>query len=158
MRSPRVRRQRERVVRFEEAPNREGGRIESNVEGGGPSKLKVRENRSRGMNLPLLLAAHLLRNKNGQPLQSSLTFIYGGHQPLNNTGGNLPPKDTHLSHHAQPFIPSSLHPSNGFIPAHIEDYPLPEGLKMPSRIGSYDGKGDPDNYFHLFEGAIRMQK
>nr|GEW74872.1 hypothetical protein [Tanacetum cinerariifolium]GEX00487.1 hypothetical protein [Tanacetum cinerariifolium] len=40
----------------------------------------------------------------------------------------------------------------------IEDYPLPDGLKMPSYIGSYDGKGDPDNFMHLFEGAIRMQK
>ncbi|GKB84306.1 reverse transcriptase domain-containing protein [Tanacetum coccineum] len=29
---------------------------------------------------------------------------------------------------------------------------------MPSHIGSYDGKGDPDNFLHLFEGAIRMQK
>ncbi|GJR25030.1 reverse transcriptase domain-containing protein [Tanacetum coccineum] len=40
----------------------------------------------------------------------------------------------------------------------IEDYPLPDGLKMPSHIGSYDGKGDPDNFLHLFEGAISMQK
>ncbi|GJT62132.1 reverse transcriptase domain-containing protein [Tanacetum coccineum] len=29
---------------------------------------------------------------------------------------------------------------------------------MPSHIASYDGKGDPDNLLHLFEGAIRMQK
>ncbi|GJV94707.1 hypothetical protein Tco_1546284 [Tanacetum coccineum] len=40
----------------------------------------------------------------------------------------------------------------------IEEYPLPDGLKMPSYVRSYDGKGDPDNYFHLFKGAIRMQK
>ncbi|GKC31153.1 reverse transcriptase domain-containing protein [Tanacetum coccineum] len=40
----------------------------------------------------------------------------------------------------------------------IEDYPLPNGLKMPSHIGSNDGKRDPDNFLHLFEGAIRMQK
>ncbi|GKD68338.1 reverse transcriptase domain-containing protein, partial [Tanacetum coccineum] len=40
----------------------------------------------------------------------------------------------------------------------IEDYPLPDGLKMPSHIGSYDGKGDPNNFLHLFEGAICMQK
>ncbi|GJR48126.1 hypothetical protein Tco_1316229 [Tanacetum coccineum] len=40
----------------------------------------------------------------------------------------------------------------------IEDYPLPDGLNMPSHVGSYDRKGDPDNYLHLFEGAIRMQK
>nr|GFA34883.1 reverse transcriptase domain-containing protein [Tanacetum cinerariifolium] len=29
---------------------------------------------------------------------------------------------------------------------------------MPFHIGSYDGKRDPDNFMHLFEGAIRMQK
>ncbi|GKB64356.1 hypothetical protein Tco_0920542 [Tanacetum coccineum] len=40
----------------------------------------------------------------------------------------------------------------------IEDYPLPYGLKMPSHVGSYDRKGDLDNYLHLFEGAIHMQK
>ncbi|GKA25675.1 hypothetical protein Tco_0711784 [Tanacetum coccineum] len=40
----------------------------------------------------------------------------------------------------------------------IEDYPLPDGLKMPSHVGSYDGKGDPDNYLHLFKWAIHMQK
>nr|GEV95470.1 reverse transcriptase domain-containing protein [Tanacetum cinerariifolium] len=34
----------------------------------------------------------------------------------------------------------------------------PEWTKMPSYIGSYDGKGDLDNFLHLFEGAIRMQK
>ncbi|GKB21511.1 hypothetical protein Tco_0855434 [Tanacetum coccineum] len=40
----------------------------------------------------------------------------------------------------------------------IEDYPLLDGLKMPSHIGSFDGKGDLDNFLHLFEGAICMQK
>nr|GEV69230.1 reverse transcriptase domain-containing protein [Tanacetum cinerariifolium] len=40
----------------------------------------------------------------------------------------------------------------------MEDYPLPDELKMPSYVGSYNGKGDPDNYLHLFKGAIRMQK
>ncbi|GKB21647.1 reverse transcriptase domain-containing protein [Tanacetum coccineum] len=40
----------------------------------------------------------------------------------------------------------------------IEEYPLPDGLKMPSHVGSYDRKGDLDNFLHLFEGAIRMQK
>ncbi|GKD96022.1 hypothetical protein Tco_1379919 [Tanacetum coccineum] len=110
-----------------------------------------------------------------------------------------------LSHHAQPFIPSSFHTPTRLVPIHvnpysqlsaglvngqtpnfpfqtqignplvggsfvdstgsvtpfvcwIEDYPLLDGLKMPSHIGSYDGKGDPDNFLHLFEGAIRMQK
>ncbi|GKC48285.1 hypothetical protein Tco_1066007 [Tanacetum coccineum] len=62
MRSPRVRRQRERVVGLEEAPNREGGRIKRNVKGGGPSELKARENESQGKSLPPLLAAHLGRS------------------------------------------------------------------------------------------------
>ncbi|GJY23656.1 hypothetical protein Tco_0397314 [Tanacetum coccineum] len=38
----------------------------------------------------------------------------------------------------------------------IKDYPLPDGLKIPSHMGSYDGKGDPDNYLHLFEGFIHL--
>ncbi|GKB63127.1 hypothetical protein Tco_0919313 [Tanacetum coccineum] len=29
---------------------------------------------------------------------------------------------------------------------------------MSSHVGSYDGKGVPNNYLHLFEGAIHMQK
>ncbi|GJT33611.1 hypothetical protein Tco_0924030 [Tanacetum coccineum] len=37
----------------------------------------------------------------------------------------------------------------------MEDYPLPDGLKMPSHVGSYDEKGDSKNYLNLFEGAIR---
>nr|GEW01915.1 hypothetical protein [Tanacetum cinerariifolium] len=40
----------------------------------------------------------------------------------------------------------------------IQDYPLPDGLKMPSHIGSYDGKEDPDDFLNLFEGAIQMKK
>ncbi|GJZ45314.1 reverse transcriptase domain-containing protein [Tanacetum coccineum] len=40
----------------------------------------------------------------------------------------------------------------------IEDYPLPDELKMPSHIGSYDGIEDPYNFLHFFKGDIRMQK
>nr|GEW29164.1 hypothetical protein [Tanacetum cinerariifolium] len=165
MRSPRVRRQRETVVGFEEAPNMKGGRIERNVKGGGPSELGARENGSRGMNLPSLLAAHLGRSKNGQAMQSSLTSVYSGHQPSTNIRGNLPPNGT-VNRQAPSHPPQAQNgnPSFGGTYAHhpqggdIEDYPLPDGLKMHFHIGSYDGKGDPDNYLYLFEGAIRMQK
>nr|GEV56615.1 reverse transcriptase domain-containing protein [Tanacetum cinerariifolium] len=53
-----------------------------------------------------------------------------------------------------------LHPTGSMPPfiRWIEDYTLPDGLKIPSHIGSYNGKGDPDNYLHLFERAIHMQK
>ncbi|GJS95539.1 hypothetical protein Tco_0802507 [Tanacetum coccineum] len=98
-RSPVVHRQRERVMGFEEAPNREGSRRGRNAEGTRPSEIEAREG----------------------------SFA-------DSTGS------------VTPFV------------RWIEDYPLPDGLKMPSHIGSYDGKEDPDNFLHLFKGAIRMQK
>ncbi|GKF35167.1 hypothetical protein Tco_0108367, partial [Tanacetum coccineum] len=253
---PRIRRWVERTVGFEGAQSRGESRVERNTEGGRPSKEAPRGNRGQSVNIPPLLAAHLGRGENGQPLQSSLTSTYGGQALPNNMGGNLPSNGTFLSHHAQPFIPNGsmsthVHPYQqptsfvnwqhlsfptqtppgnlpiGGIPAHIlqggnapqtfinsnmpsqngftcpanmptnnypfftqpvytfpnmpvytntnltvvvlnpvgsvtpfvrwiKDYPLPDGLKMPSHIGSYDGKGDPDNFLHLFEGAIRM--
>nr|GEV31442.1 hypothetical protein [Tanacetum cinerariifolium] len=130
LRSYRVRRQRERVVGFEDASKKEGYMRGRNAEDIGPSEIETREGENRRANLPPLLAAHLGRNENSQPLRSSLTSVQGRHQPSTNVG------ETSL----------------------ITDYPLPNGLKMPSHIGSYDRKEDPDNLLHLFEGAIHMQK
>ncbi|GJX40210.1 hypothetical protein Tco_0255200 [Tanacetum coccineum] len=65
LRSPVVRRQRERVVGFEEAPNREGSKRGRNVEGSRPSKIETRENGNRGVNLPPLLVDYLGRNESG---------------------------------------------------------------------------------------------
>ncbi|GKE89486.1 hypothetical protein Tco_1566961 [Tanacetum coccineum] len=64
-RSPVVRKQRERVVGFEEAPNREGSRGGRNAEGIRLSKIEAREDENRGVNLPPLLAAYLGRNESG---------------------------------------------------------------------------------------------
>nr|GEU85450.1 reverse transcriptase domain-containing protein [Tanacetum cinerariifolium] len=136
--------QKRRVVEFEDALNRVGSRVERESEGRSPSEQRAEDNKNHGVNLPLLLAAHLGRNENSQPLQSTLTSAYGGHQPSNSLGGNLPPND-----------------STGCVTLFvrwIEDYPLPDGLNMLSHVGSYYGKGDPDNYLYLFEGAIHMQK
>ncbi|GJY99911.1 hypothetical protein Tco_0517341 [Tanacetum coccineum] len=83
----------------------------------------------------------------------------------NNEGGNLPPNA-----HGIPSANSDGKPpyrgsfanllQGGHVPSTFtnEDYPLPDGLKMPSHIGSYDRKGDPNNFLHLFKGAIRMHK
>ncbi|GJT92749.1 hypothetical protein Tco_1081594 [Tanacetum coccineum] len=69
--------------------------------------------------------------------------------------------------YASPNVPMYPNPTGSFVDSigsvtpfvsWIEDYPLPDGLKMLSHIGSYNGKGDPDNFLHLFKGAIRMQK
>ncbi|GJU68587.1 hypothetical protein Tco_1254846 [Tanacetum coccineum] len=51
-RSPRVRRKRERVVRFKEDPNRERSRIGRNIKVNGPLEAGAEENRRRDMNLP----------------------------------------------------------------------------------------------------------
>nr|GEV78069.1 ribonuclease H-like domain-containing protein [Tanacetum cinerariifolium] len=87
--SLRIRRQKERVVEFEDASNREVSRVKRNDEGGRPPRQRTKENRPQEMNLPSLIAAHLGRRKNGQPLQTSLTFVHGGHHPSTNIGGNL---------------------------------------------------------------------
>ncbi|GJW04028.1 hypothetical protein Tco_1562884 [Tanacetum coccineum] len=76
--SPRVRRQNGRVVEFEEAPNKEGIGAERESGGRRPSEWITEESGSRGGNLPLLLAAHMGRSDNGQPLQSTLTSGYAG--------------------------------------------------------------------------------
>ncbi|GJQ98656.1 reverse transcriptase domain-containing protein [Tanacetum coccineum] len=104
---------------------REGNRARRNAEGIRLSEIEAREDENRGVNLPPLLAANLGRNESGQPLRSSLSSVHGGHQPLTNTRGNLPPNGTLLSHHAQPFIPSSLHTSTGLVPIHVNPYSQP---------------------------------
>nr|GEV54359.1 hypothetical protein [Tanacetum cinerariifolium] len=93
-RSPRVHRQRKKVVGFEEASNREGSRT------GRSTKV------------------HLGRNEKGKPLQSSLTSVHGGRQSLINIRGNILPNGMLLSHHAPPFIPSSAHVPSGFVHTH----------------------------------------
>ncbi|GKB10703.1 hypothetical protein Tco_0844626 [Tanacetum coccineum] len=108
----------------------------------------------------------------------------GGHVPSTFTNGNILPQNgfTHpvnippnnYPFYTQPMyvFPNMLAYANpnstGLFPnplglvtpfiRWIEDYLLPDGLKRPFHIGSYDRKGDPDNFLHLFEGAIRMQK
>ncbi|GJW27544.1 hypothetical protein Tco_0044419 [Tanacetum coccineum] len=118
-----VRRQRERVVRFEEAPNREGSRRERNAED------------------------QDLIPQRGQLHQSSTRGV-GGYTP------RLSPTMAYL--HAMGLC--SFADSTGSVTPFvrwIEDYPLPGGLKTPSHIGSYDGRGDPYNFLHLLEGSTK---
>nr|GEV82617.1 reverse transcriptase [Tanacetum cinerariifolium] len=77
---------------------------------------------------------------------SSLTSVYGGHALSNNVRGNLPPNAYGL-----PFV-------------NYDGKPLYRGkLRQPPirrarTINLHKWKGDLDNFLHLFEGAIRMQK
>ncbi|GJX41919.1 hypothetical protein Tco_0256909 [Tanacetum coccineum] len=108
-----------RVVEFEEALNKDGSKVERESEGRRPSEQRAEDNENHRVNLPPLLAAHLGRNENDQPLHSMLTSAYGGHQSSNNSGGNLPPNSTHLSYSAPPFIPNSIQPFSIQIPTHV---------------------------------------
>nr|GEZ27408.1 hypothetical protein [Tanacetum cinerariifolium] len=60
---------------------------------GSPRERRAKEGGSHGGNLPPLLAAHLGRRGNVEPLQSTLTYGYGGNQPSTKLGGNLPPNE-----------------------------------------------------------------
>ncbi|GKA57155.1 reverse transcriptase domain-containing protein, partial [Tanacetum coccineum] len=71
--------------------------VKRNTEGGRPLEEAPRENGGQNVNLLPLLAAHLGRGENGQPLQSSLTSVYGGQALPNNIEGNLPPNGAVLN-------------------------------------------------------------
>ncbi|GKC12978.1 reverse transcriptase domain-containing protein [Tanacetum coccineum] len=183
----RVRRRRERVVGFEETQNRGESRVERNGEGRRPSEEASRGNRSQNVNLPPTFTAppHIWENQDmGYHFVVVPDFGYGAYGlPSTNSDGKPPigeasptshkegtyhrPSQTpmymflNMRAYANPnstgLFPNPLGSVTPFV-RWIEDYPLPVGLKMPSYIGSYNGKGDPNNFLHLFEGATRMQK
>nr|GEV27736.1 putative reverse transcriptase domain-containing protein [Tanacetum cinerariifolium] len=117
--SPRSRRQKVRIVELEDASNRVGIRVERESEGRRPSERRAKDNKNCRVNLPFLLVAHLGRNWNGQPLQSTLTSAYGGHQPSNNSRGNLHHNRMLLTCNAPLFIPNSIKASSVQIPTHV---------------------------------------
>ncbi|GKA45483.1 hypothetical protein Tco_0738279 [Tanacetum coccineum] len=139
-----------RVVEFEDAPNRDEMMVERESEGRRPSERRAEDNENRGA-----------------PISN-----YGATPNWSTYPSNaFPNSNPFYTQHTNPLPNAPVYPSYGptglfayftgcvtpFV-SWIEDYPLPDGLKMPSHVGSYDGKGDPDNYLHLFEGAIHMQK
>ncbi|GJS34796.1 reverse transcriptase domain-containing protein [Tanacetum coccineum] len=126
--SPRVRKRRERIVRFEETQNKGERRVKRNIKGERPSKEESRGNGGQNVNLPSLLAAHIGRSENGQPLQSSLTSAYGG-QPMY-AFPNIP---AYANPNPMGLFSNPLGSVTPFV-RWIEDYPLPDGLEMPSHI------------------------
>nr|GEY02830.1 hypothetical protein [Tanacetum cinerariifolium] len=160
--SPRVHKRRKRVFGFEETQNRGGSRIEktAKVEGLWKKHQEGMEVKI-GQALPNNVGGNLPHNAHELPsINSGEKPLYMGklHQPSTRrpmyTFPNMPvytnPNSTCLS-------PNPLGLVSPFV-CWIEDYPLLDGLKMPSHIGSYDGKKDLDNFLHLFKRAIRMQK
>nr|GEX07876.1 3-oxoacyl-[acyl-carrier-protein] synthase 3 A, chloroplastic-like [Tanacetum cinerariifolium] len=86
---------------------------------------------------------------------------YPSYQPYPSYHHSVP---THIysSHNVVPiyappynFLYSETMSSITLFVRWIKDYPFPHGLKMPSHIGTYDGKGDPNNFLHFFN-TIRI--
>ncbi|GJV93250.1 reverse transcriptase domain-containing protein [Tanacetum coccineum] len=145
LRSHVVRRQRERVVGFEEAPNRK--------EAGEEEMPKGNIHLSDGGYIPQTFTNNDVPSYNGS--------MYPTVTPSSNCPFYTQPMYAPLNMPVYPNPTGSFIDSTSFVTPFvrwIEDYPLLDGLKIPSHIGSYDGKGDPDNFLHLFEGVIRMQK
>ncbi|XP_071714320.1 uncharacterized protein [Rutidosis leptorrhynchoides] len=65
------------------------------------------------------------------------------HEANGNAGGCL---DESWKSQKTPFVPS------------IQNHPLPIGMKIPSHLGYYEGKDDPDDFINIFEGAARMSR
>ncbi|GJW55356.1 retrovirus-related pol polyprotein from transposon TNT 1-94 [Tanacetum coccineum] len=146
-------RERDRAeTEFEDASNMDGSRVEREFDDRRPPEQRVEDGESRGVNLPPLLATHLGRSKNGQPLQLTLTFGYGCNKPSTNAGGYLLPNGMHLSHNAPPFIPNSLQlSSNGHMPICVNPYSQPNTSMtygQPSGYSFHTQVGNPS-----FEGA-----
>ncbi|GJU77873.1 hypothetical protein Tco_1274943 [Tanacetum coccineum] len=40
----------------------------------------------------------------------------------------------------------------------IEEFQFPDSLKVLPHVGYYDGKGDTDNFIHVFKGELWMEK
>ncbi|GJV08973.1 hypothetical protein Tco_1346629 [Tanacetum coccineum] len=183
---PRAQRKMGRVVEFEDALNKDGGKVERESEGRRPLERRVEDNgnlepsTNSGGNLPPNYM-HLLHNAPSfilnclQPSNGHVpTYVNPNFQPNAGMTYCQPPR---YPSHAQGGNPSfrrasAYHPYGGYaLQAPMSNYgPTHYGPMYPSRLssarrtkdafylGSCDGKGDPDNYLHLFEGVIRMQK
>ncbi|GKA65275.1 reverse transcriptase domain-containing protein [Tanacetum coccineum] len=162
----------------------EGGRPSEEASRGNGSQNALLNN-IRG-NLPPNAYELPFANSDGKPSigGSFANLPQRGHIPSTFTNGNILPQNgfthpTNIPLNSYPFytlpmytfpnMPAYVNPnSTSLFPnplgsvtpfvCWIEDYPLLDRLKMPSHIGSYEGKRDPNNFLHLFEGAIRMQK
>ncbi|GJZ59742.1 reverse transcriptase domain-containing protein [Tanacetum coccineum] len=150
------------AYRGQTPPNNIGGNLPSNV-------LKLPHANSTGKPPYGGIPAHLPQGghapqtfaNSNMPSQNSFTYL--ANMPTNSYPFYTQPMYTfpnvHVYTHAN-LTSDALNLVGSITPfmRWIEDYPLPDGLKIPSYIGSYDGKGDPYNFLHLFEGVIRMQK
>ncbi|GJW64859.1 hypothetical protein Tco_0116743 [Tanacetum coccineum] len=151
-----------RPARIEDAPNRDEGRVERNSEGGMHSKQRAKDNRHQGGNLRLpSLWGICPQAPMSNNILTSNGFMYSVAAPSNNYPfytqpmHPLPNTPAYPNHEPTGLFMDSTGCVTPFV-HWIEDYPLPDGLKIPSHVGSYDRKGDPNNYLHLFEDSTRI--
>ncbi|GJV12294.1 hypothetical protein Tco_1353835 [Tanacetum coccineum] len=154
-----VRRQREKVIEIEDAPNKEGSKATHEPSslgsggsaslGGPPTYYPYRGYASQAPSRSGITVSHRIVHPSGV-FPNSYPFNAQPMYPLPNAHiyPNQAPSGLFADYTGcvTPFV------------RWIKDYLLPDGLKMPSHIGSYDRKGDTNNFLHLFKGAIRMKK
>ncbi|GJR90299.1 hypothetical protein Tco_0214310 [Tanacetum coccineum] len=137
--SPRVRRRRERVVWFEETQNRGEIRVEKSNKGRRPSEEASRGNGIQNVNLPPLLAAHLRRRENEQPLQSSLTSAYGGTRSLvKHLSTNLPPTYKGLMEKTYTWVEAREVATNGVLNDRRDSFERPRKSSWNNNKGQMD--------------------
>ncbi|GJU23459.1 hypothetical protein Tco_1156801 [Tanacetum coccineum] len=83
----------------------------------------------------------------------SLNNIYPPNNvyPSNNiypTNNVYPPNNIYPPNNV--YLPNNIYPTNNFCPLN--------GLRVSPYVGYYDGKGDPDDFIHAFEGATKIEK
>ncbi|GJX42028.1 hypothetical protein Tco_0257018 [Tanacetum coccineum] len=116
-------------------------------------EMKPRPEPARAVTPPLRVASPRVGRRKERVVRFEETQNRGKSRVKRSSEGGRPSKEASRENGSH-ALPNNV---RGNLPPN-EDYPLPDRLKMPSHIGSNDGKGDPDNFLHLFEGAIRMQK
>ncbi|GKD76074.1 hypothetical protein Tco_1334356, partial [Tanacetum coccineum] len=150
--SLRARRQREKVIEFEDAPNRDRDRVERNSEGRRPSEYRADDNRSR---------QHSINTRGNLPPNG--TYLLHNAQPFisNNLQPSNGPVHTHVIPYSQPHMGVTLgQPLN--YPSHAQGgSPSFGGTSAYYPYGGYAPqtiRSNPNNYQYLFQGAIHMQK
>ncbi|GKD60586.1 hypothetical protein Tco_1298095 [Tanacetum coccineum] len=131
-------------------------------------------------NIPPLLATHLRETKKRRQTLSSMQAPAAPHQNQRGQGKegfhSRHPIPEHQQQYSTSFNgfnnqhgafhpPRAKNPPNALYPCDTinllnnnKEFQFLDGFKVPPHVGYYDEKADPDNFLHVFEGAIRMEK
>nr|GEX80471.1 reverse transcriptase domain-containing protein [Tanacetum cinerariifolium] len=124
--------------------------------------LRETETRRRTMSPREAPTAHRIPMQGAHHSSQQLNATRGGadgrHEEATPLGNNMyPPNHTYPPNHSRGGYENNVEKPSP-LTRWIEEFQFPNGLKVPPHLGYYDGKGDPDNFIHVFEWAMRMEK